>query len=635
MQKVAHGPPPWEALAVRGAHFVLCNPKKIAMEKGWNENSPNLAAVIAHARGGGLVGVIPWSLGCVVIDVDDGAENAVEAIKNLLGAPLSWTKSQSEGGYHLWYRSDAGTGNSKWKCDAGGGDVRGGKGYAIIWDATKVAAGLEASFDGASPVDLRKLPKPKRGGATGAKAIAEAPPGDRNNTLYREARKAASSGSLDEPGVRAEAIARGLPPDEVDKTIASAKAGALSTPVFPLRDKAALQDGLSSMGVTVRYNLRRQRAEVKNGTGGWCDRTDRSAAHLRTELARLFRYQTAKDSAPLNFSEAAWGVCFDSILFSNEVDPFLEWLEALPAWDKLPRVQHWLDDCFEVDPEGDPDLLAWASQFVFLGPVWRTFQPGTKLDEMPVLSGPGGIGKSTALRLALPQNIEGLFGDGLHLAAREQDRAEALQGRVIVEASEMAGSTRAELESMKSFLVRIDDDTVRLAYRRNPEPSPRRCVIVGTTNVADPLPNDPTGNRRFVVLRLKGGDVSHLVGYLEGNRKQLWAEAVALYGQGVEAWLPTELAQVQSAVNETARRKDEMLEDALDRELPGAGVAFRLPWIAMKIGLIKNESEAATLDYRVSKRLTSALTRRGLASKTARKPGEPGEKPARYWSSAK
>ena len=113
-------------------------------------------------------------------------------------------------------------------------------------------------------------------------------------------------------------------------------------------------------------------------------------------------------------------VCLKSILHDNEVDPFKTWLEALPAWDQTERVRHWIEDCFEVDPQGDGELTAWAAQFVFLGPVWRTFQPGTKMDESPVLSGPGGIGKSTALRLALPQDIEGLFSDGLHLAARDQ-----------------------------------------------------------------------------------------------------------------------------------------------------------------------------------------------------------------------
>ena len=46
----------------------------------------------------------------------------------------------------------------------------------------------------------------------------------------------------------------------------------------------------------------------------------------------------------------------------------------------------------------------------------------------------------------------------------------------------MAGSMRAELESLKSFLTRTDDGAVRLAYRRNRETTPRRCTIVGTAN---------------------------------------------------------------------------------------------------------------------------------------------------------
>ena len=78
---------------------------------------------------------------------------------------------------------------------------------------------------------------------------------------------------------------------------------------------------------------------------------------------------------------------------------------------------------------------------------------GAKLDEMPVLTGPQGIGKSSALQLALPPEQPGLFADGLHLADYPQQRAEALQGRVIVEAAEMAGKDRAELESLKVFFV--------------------------------------------------------------------------------------------------------------------------------------------------------------------------------------
>ena len=72
---------------------------------------------------------------------------------------------------------------------------------------------------------------------------------------------------------------------------------------------------------------------------------------------------------------------------------------------------------------------------------------------MPVLIGEQGIGKSALLRELLPPQYPEWFSDGLHLADYPKVRAEALLGRVIVEVSEMAGSTRAELQSLKSVCV--------------------------------------------------------------------------------------------------------------------------------------------------------------------------------------
>ena len=39
-------------------------------------------------------------------------------------------------------------------------------------------------------------------------------------------------------------------------------------------------------------------------------------------------------------------------------------------------------------------------------------------------------------------------------------------------------------------MTRTDDGNIRYAYRKNPEPTPRRCIIVGTSDVDTPLPND-------------------------------------------------------------------------------------------------------------------------------------------------
>ena len=394
-------------------------------------------------------------------------------------------------------------------------------------------------------------------------------------------------------------------------------------PAYRCKDGAVLRSALAALDVSLRYNLRQQKAEIRKGRGDWRVLTDRSSGALRDLIEQKFTYQTLQAVKPLRYGGEAWNTYCNSIFDEHEVDPFLVWLEALPNWDGVARCEGWLGECFELAPGGDPALSAWASRFMILGPVWRTYEPGTKLDEMPVLTGSQGIGKSTALRLLLPPEMPDLFADGLYLAAPPKARAEALQGRVIVEASEMAGKDRAELESLKVFLSRQDDGVVRMAYRRNPENTPRRAIIVGTTNAADPLPNDSTGLRRFVVVRLRAGNVKELAQYMDRNRVQLWAEAVALYREGVEAWLPPALKEAQTEVNELSRRRDELLEDKLDSWIEReAGEPFTLERAALAVGFVRDGDAAALIPQRDQKRLANALTQRGFAKKRERFDGK-------------
>ena len=268
-----------------------------------------------------------------------------------------------------------------------------------------------------------------------------------------------------------------------------------------------LDEAFLFMGVHVRFNTCARRAEwtfvgdwpvggnLRNTRCPWREWNDRAAAYFRNEVAQRFYVENrAGDAKPLAFGRDAWNDATAAILYENEVDPFIGWLETLPEWDGVPRVNSWLSRVFVVSPDSS-QLAAWAGRCILLGSVWRAYQPGTKLDEMPVLLGKGGIGKSTALRLILPPELLGLFNDGLHLAADAKQRAEALQGRVIIEAAEMAGSTRADIASLKAFLSRTDDGAVRLAYRGDPELMLRRAVIVGAADRNDPLPNDPNLRR--------------------------------------------------------------------------------------------------------------------------------------------
>ena len=226
----------------------------------------------------------------------------------------------------------------------------------------------------------------------------------------------------------------------------------------------------------------------------------------------------------------------NALLHYREHDPFLDYLEKLPEWDGVPRLNETLCNMFKA---AWSPLVEWASQFIFLGAVQRTYEPGCKLDEIPVLIGPQGIGKSALLREAVPPDIPDLHGDGLRWDAPIKEQVEAVLGRLIVEVGEMAGRRRADIEQVKGFITRQDDGHVRLAYARSPESLPRRFILVATTNDESDLPNDPTGNRRFVPIVLRDG--VNVEAWMAEVREQLWAEALHLYREGRRANLPREL----------------------------------------------------------------------------------------------
>ena len=331
---------------------------------------------------------------------------------------------------------------------------------------------------------------------------------------------------------------------------------------FHRKDSESLSSVLTTLHLDVRFNLRNRRSEWL-GLGvldqdNWAAISDRKLASMREQIARQFFVDTRDGPKPLSWGRDAFHETLKALLYYRERDPFLDYLEELPEWDGFARLEGTLCNMFKV--VWSP-LAEWASQFIFLGAVQRTYEPGCKLDEIPVLIGPQGIGKSALLREAVPPDIPDLHGDGLRWDSPIKEQVEAVLGRLIVEVGEMAGRRRADIEHVKSFITRQDDGHVRLAYARSPEPLPRRFILVGTTNDESDLPNDPTGNRRFVPIVLREG--VNVEAWMAEIREQLWAEALHLYREGRRANLPRELFGFQRESVELHRDRDDLIEDAI------------------------------------------------------------------------
>ena len=300
---------------------------------------------------------------------------------------------------------------------------------------------------------------------------------------------------------------------------------------------------------------------------GWHPVDDRRIARFRDRVALTHRSGSEKNSRPWDppdnkFERMLQGYCAD-----REVDPFLVWLEGLSKWDGTPRVESLLADLLGAD-RGDPQTL-WASRYMFVGAIERAMSPGCKIDEFPVLVGPQGAGKSALVKSLLPQ--EDWFGDDLDLSSSPKEQAESIAGRVIVEVSEMAGSRKADIDHMKAFLTRTNDGQHRAAYARAPESSPRRCIFVGSANDSGVgiLPNDTSGNRRFVIVEVRNA-LQEVEPALAKMRDQLWAEGLAKFRDGTwpTARFPRELQHEQAGRNEEWRSGNMVIEDAIAGLLP-------------------------------------------------------------------
>ena len=387
----------------------------------------------------------------------------------------------------------------------------------------------------------------------------------------------------------------------------------------------------------LRYNLRSNRQQYRrtpfledmgkmgwNTLTGWEDWTDTVSTTIRAEIAHrdaavtfgntaAHLWKASLEMAAKPFEDAVKLTCA-----RNAVDPFLEYLEnETPVWDRMPRLSAWLWHCFDVDEES-LDLADWAAEFVFLGAVQRAKQPGCKLDETPVLIGPPGIGKSTALRLAFPPELQDLFTDGLNLASDAKTRIEAMQGRAIVEIGEMAGARRADIESLKAFLSRTDDGSVRLTWRHNPEPLPRRCIVVGTADRSDPLPPDHN-LRRFVPVTFTGGNVGSLIDFMEANRGQLWAEALDPLRKRTGCTAARLVRRIQQREATDGARFTDAILDGVERYLlQCARTAFTLEDIGYALNLIEGPHDGATLSPLDQQRLGAALRQCGYQKKRRR-----------------
>jgi DNA primase catalytic core len=188
-----------------------------------------------------------------------------------------------------------------------------------------------------------------------------------------------------------------------------------------------------------------------------------------------------------------------------------------------------------------------------VGAVAKLYEAGKVKAQNPVLvlDGPQNLGKSSFARW-IGSPLPELMIEG-PIRPDDKDHQRFLASMWIWEISELGATTRrADREALKDFITK-HEVTFRKPYDRHPVSKPALASFIGTINNENGFLTDPTGNRRFLTVRLKSIDWRYL-DVIDIN--QLWAQAFALYKDGA-SWT---LTPVEIAARD-ARNAEYMVED--------------------------------------------------------------------------
>lgn len=273
------------------------------------------------------------------------------------------------------------------------------------------------------------------------------------------------------------------------------------------------------------------------------------------------------DKKYIEFKERNFEVAFNSIVDNRRFHPVRDYLDSLPKWDGIERVEEVFIKFLSAD---DNDYTRAITKKTFAACVARAYHPGTKFDSIPVLDGAQGIGKSTLIKYLAGEEF---FSDNLSLTdMNDKTAAEKVQGNWLIEIGELSGMKKADIEKVKSF-VSTTDDKYRASYGRVVESHPRQCVIFATVNGdGRGYLRDITGNRRFWIVKCNQTLQKRMWDENDKNyRDQFWSEAKEIYESGEELYLEGSLLDIATDYQNEALEQDErvgIVEQYLNRLLP-------------------------------------------------------------------
>lgn len=224
---------------------------------------------------------------------------------------------------------------------------------------------------------------------------------------------------------------------------------------------------------------------------------------------------------------------------ANRYHPIKDYLNSL-TWDGGDHLGKFLGHLRFNPAIGDGVGRLFFRRWL-IGAVAKVMEQGQNF--MLVLDGDQGIGKSYLVRWLCP--LSRFFIEGA-IHPDDKDSYLRLMSHWIWEVGELEGTTRrSDRAALKDFITR-QEVTVRAPYGRHDITRPAVASLIGTINEDGAgFLNDPTGTRRFAVVKLDAIDFD----YTTVPIGQLWAQIYTLYQDGEKWELTGNERAAQHAVN--------------------------------------------------------------------------------------
>lgn len=228
---------------------------------------------------------------------------------------------------------------------------------------------------------------------------------------------------------------------------------------------------------------------------------------------------------------------------NNVVDMAIEWLERLPAWDGVERIERFLPDYLKTE---DTPYTRAVGLYAWTAHAGRVMDPGCQVDMVPVMAGKQNRKKTSAVRAIAP-TID-MFVE-ISLNDKDDDITRKMRGVVVAELAELHGLKGKAAEAVKAFITRRNEKWVP-KYQEFTTSFKRRLVMWGTTNKTgedgDMFLSDPTGSRRWLPFLVSADGSKMEIKQIEADRDQLWAEGLYRWRRdGVLFSVAEELAEAE------------------------------------------------------------------------------------------